>query len=313
MDYVKQHYVWRHYLRQWADKESIWAFLKTNDKIIKSDLMGVAQERFFYKLIDLTNTEEDFLVEYIENNSPSAVKQLNFDFLRLFISTSKLKKALDTTTKSHVDKDFYATEVHKLEVNLMEKVHGKMEALGNDLIACRNLNDLKGIEQGEKLYEAILFLCFQYVRTNNMRKSALKFSQGKSYEELSRKTFNIISYVTATTLATNISFDNNLKFIFHENNTNENFITCDQPVFNILNDKIDEDGNVTDFELYYPVTPKHALTLHFRDDKTDRFLSKNPDEEIVNFLNRKVLENSDFFVFADTKEQLERMKENNWL
>lgn len=304
----RQHYVWRHYLRPWSEKESIWAYLNESNKVIKSGLMGVAQEKYFYKLVDFTEKEETFLKNYIEKCSPSAVKPLNLDFLTLFTSTSKLKKSLDKTINPAIDKEKYAEEIRKLEINLMEIGHGKIENLGHKFIAYRSLDDLKTIEQDDYLFDAIMFLCFQYFRTKSMQKSALQSFIGGPYEELAKKSWNILSYVTATTLAKNLSLDQNIKFIFHDNNTPEHFITCDQPLFNILNDKVNENGEVTHLEFYYPISPKHALTLHFNQDQTDKFIGNNIDIEQVKLFNKKVVENSDFFIFADNKEQLEKLK-----
>lgn len=309
MNIVKrQHYVWRYYLRPWARNDNIWAYLKETDKIIKSDLMGVAQEKYFYKLVDFTEAEEAFLEHYIDLSSPSLVKDLNFDFLRLFTSTGKLKKQLDATTNPEVDKDKYSEEIRKLEINLMEIGHGKMEALGQKLLSYRSLDDLKTIEQDGYLFDAIIFLCFQYFRTKGMRKSALQSFTGGQYEELANKSWNILSYVTATTLSKRVSLDPNIKFIFIENNSANHFITSDQPVFNILNDQTNENEEVTHLEFYYPITPTHALTIHFREDQTDKFISKIADDTMINYLNKKAFDNADYFVFADSKEQLERVK-----
>ncbi len=304
----RQHYVWRHYLRPWAEKESIWSYLNESNKVIKSGLMGVAQEKYFYKLVNFTEKEETFLKNYIEKFSPAAVKSLNLDFLKLFTSTSRLKKSLDETLNSSVDKEKYAEEIRKLKFNLMEIGHGKMESLGHKLIAYRSLDDLKTIEQDDYLFDAVMFLCFQYFRTKSMRKSALQQFNGVPYEELAKKSWNILSYVTATTLAKNLSLDQNIKFIFHDNTTSELFITSDQPVFNILNDKVDENGEVTHLEFYYPISPKHALTIHFREEQAEKFIRNNIDLGQVEYFNKKVVENSDFFVFANNKEQLENLK-----
>jgi len=71
---------------------------------------------------------------------------------------------------------------------------------------------------------------------------------------------------------------------------------------------LDENGEVTDLEFYYPISPKHALILHFRDDQVDKYIGNNIDEELIAYFNKKVIENSDFFVFSDNKEQLDRLK-----
>lgn len=304
----RQHYVWRHYLRPWAEKESIWTYFIEQDTIRKTGLMGVAQERYFYKLLDFSNEEEKFLKNFIDKTSPNVVKPLNFDFLNLFTSTSKIKKQLVKTINPIIDKEKYTEEIRKLEINLMEIAHGKMENLGQKLIACRSLVDLKAIEKDDYTFDAVMFLCFQYFRTKGMKKSALKAFEGDKFEELAKKTWNIISYTMATTLARSISLDKNLKFIFIENNTDNYFITGDQPVFNILNDKVNENGEVIDLELYYPLTPQHALTIHFRTNQTAKFVNEIADNDRIEYLNKRVVENSDFFVFANSKEQLERLE-----
>jgi hypothetical protein len=270
--------------------------------------MNVAQEKYFYKVVDFTDTEEAFLVKYIDQNSSNLVKYLNFDFLKLFTSTSKLKRQLNATTDSAIDKVKYNEEIRKLEINLMEIGHGKMEELGQKLLTYRSLDDLKTIEQDDYLFDAIMFLCFQYSRTKGMRKSVLQSFIGGKYVELAKKSWNILSYVTATTLAKNISLDPNIRFIFIENNTANHFITSDQPVFNILNDQTNEHGEVTRLEFYYAITPNHALTIHFRNDQSNKFISKVADDAMINFLNKKVFENADNFVFADAKDQLEKVQ-----
>lgn len=304
----RQHYVWRHYLRPWANNESIWTYLKQFDRIEKSSLMGVAQEKYFYRLVDFTEAEEIFLKKYIDHYSPELVKELNFDFLRLFTSTSKLKKQLEAAINPNIDKEKYEAEIRKLEINLMEIGHGKMEALGQKLLTYQNLDDLKTIEEEDYIFDAIMFLCFQYFRTKNMRKAALQPFINTPFEELAKKSWNILSYVTATTLAQSMSLDSNIKFIFLENRTNNHFITSDQPVFNILNDQTNELGGVTHLEFYYPISPENALRIHFRNEQIDKYISMEADETMVDHFNKKVIDNADFFVFAETKEQLERLK-----
>jgi Protein of unknown function (DUF4238) len=179
----RQHYVWRHYLRPWADNESIWTYFKELGKIEKTSLMGVAQEKYFYKLVDISDEDEEYLKKFIERISPKSVKDLNFDFLRLFTITSKLKKQLEQTTNPIIDKELFTEEIRKLEINLMEIGHGKMEALGQRLLTFRTIEELKTLEQSSYLYDAIMFLCFQYFRTKGMRESVLKSFKGGNFEK----------------------------------------------------------------------------------------------------------------------------------
>lgn len=63
----RQHYVWRNYLRGWADKKDhIWALKKDEGKILCPELMGVAQEKYFYRVHELTKPEIDFMRRFIK-------------------------------------------------------------------------------------------------------------------------------------------------------------------------------------------------------------------------------------------------------
>lgn len=302
----RQHYVWRHYLRPWADNESIWTYFKEQDKIVKPGLMGVAQEKYFYGLEDFTDDEIAFLKKFVDKTSPAVLKPLNSDFLTLFTSNSVLKRQLATNTNPKVGRELIASEIKKLEANSMEDAHCIMENLGYKIIQCRSLEELNELSINDDLFGPIMFLCVQYFRTKSMRKSALKSFNGDKFEGLADKSWNIIGFVMASTLARSISLDNKLRFIFIENSTTIPFITGDQPVFNILNDKLNENGEVTELELYYPLTPKCAISIHFRQEQVEKYEGKKADESYVNYLNKKVVENADYYVFADNEEILKQ-------
>lgn len=304
----QQHYVWRDYLRPWADNEKIWTYFKQLDKIERPNLMGVAQERYFYKLVDFTEDEELFLKLFIENISHPSVKDFNLDFLTMFTINNKLKKSLAETKNPFVDRTYIEEEIRKIEINIMEDAHCKMEEMGAKLIKYRSFEELKTILNENYYHEGLMFLCFQYFRTQKMRKAVLLQYKGTKHEDLMEKSWNILSYAFATTVTSSIVLDTRLKFVFIENKTDVHFITGDQPVFNILGDKLNEKGNVIDLELYYPLTPKQALSIHFRTDTTEQFECKSADIAMIDYLNKKVFENSDYYIFANTKEQLEQWK-----
>ena len=121
---------------------------------------------------------------------------------------------------------------------------------------------------------------------------------------------SIISFIKHSIQEYDELFDEKLRFIFIENNTTTPFITCDQPVFNILNDKLNDNGEVVEMELYYPLTSKCSFYLHFRPTQIDRFESMIADEDYVTYLNRKVFENASYYVFSDDKHVLEQIRGN---
>jgi len=304
----RQHYVWRQYLRAWTTDENIWTYFKELSKIEKPGLMGVAQERYFYKLSDFTDEEESFLKNFIEILSPTQeLKEFNLEFLSIFTITNNLKKKLNATKNLFLDQAI-TEEIRTLEINIMEDAHCKIEELGARLISYRSLDELKTIYQEDYIYDAVLFLCIQYFRTKNLKNMGLKKFRGTKHEQIMEKSWNIISHALGTVYTKSISLNPDLKFIFLENETSNHFLTGDQPVFNILNDKLNEKGEVAELELYYPLTPNHALHIHFRTTQIEQFINQKADKDLVDYLNKKVFQNSDFYVFADTKEQLEKLK-----
>jgi hypothetical protein len=305
----RQHYVWKKYLKNWTDKETIWTFFKELDKIEKPGLMKVAQEKHFYKLIDLTDEEESFLKNFLDKTTPEDLKGLVFDYFTAFTCVSKLKKQIEKSNRIKSNSKL-AEEVEKMEINAMEDAYALIESTGNKLINCEKLSDLKSLDNKEyDLFGAIMFLSFQYFRTKQRKVAALKAFEGEGKNQvIAKKCWNIISYQMSTKLAKSICLDKNLRFVFIKNQTEIPFITGDQPVFNILNDKLDNEGNVTSLELYYPLSPKSAIRIHFRENQVEKFIENQADEYLVNFLNNKVVENSSFYVFADNKETLELIK-----
>jgi len=301
----QQHYVWRHYLKAWAQNEkNIWAYFKSEQKIINPNLMGVAQERYFYELIDFTDKEEVFLEDFIKSISHDSVVDLNINFLQIFTSTNKLKKKIINNGIGGSNKEIIEREIRVLEINLMEDAHAKIEQLGTMLVDCVNSRNYKFLENDDAFYETIMFLCFQYVRTKKMKRAIeSSFAGNKSFNMF--KFWNITSYAFATTFARSLSFNPDIRFLFYENNTNVNFLTCDQPIINILSDLIDENGNTKGFEWYYPLSPKLALLVHLRTTQKTNIESLLINEPLVIYLNQKVIEYSEDFIFSDNKEQLE--------
>lgn len=305
----RQHYVWRQYLRSWTDSESIWTCFKQFNKVEKTSLMGIAQEKYFYKLIDLNDDEEEFLRKYLDHTCHPSVKGLCMDFLNGFTSHTKLKKHLEETNTSETNKEFLKSEIRKLEINLMEDVHGRFESNGSEFIAVRNIDDLKALRGSDAFYNSMIFLCVQYFRTNSMKQSVkLSFQREGKFEEMAGKFWNIVSFSMALNVARNISLDPKTSFTIYENISDQKFLTCDQPVFNLKNEELDEEGNVKDLEFYYPLTPTHAILIHFQESETKYFHEKLTEERVT-FLNKKVVQNSHLFVFGNDEQQMRNLIE----
>ena len=298
----RQHYVWRNYLRAWASNEKIWTLIKDQDKIIKTDLMNVAQERYFYKLEDITDFEIRFLKKHIDN-SHETLRGLQSDFLNAFIIFTDLNRRLKDNHSREVEK-----QLRDIEINSMEKAHGLMENNGEKLIACRSFDDIMFLKDVDLKHETVMFLCFQYLRTKKMRES-VKARMLSNDQFSPDKVWKVMSFLMATNISMTVSLNPKLRFLFIDNSSEVKFLTTDQPAINIVGDILDEEGNVKGLEFYYPLSPSHALILDFKNNGNEQFQNMLFNADMVNWFNKKLLDNSDNYVFADNNEQLELIKD----
>ncbi|MGL6498767.1 DUF4238 domain-containing protein [Aeromonas dhakensis] len=80
---TKQHFVWRNYLRAWANNDIICCLM--DNKIFESNLMGIGQKRYFYKLKELRTNEIEFLMALIEQDDRSIIRKLNGGWVNFLI------------------------------------------------------------------------------------------------------------------------------------------------------------------------------------------------------------------------------------
>ena len=88
--------------------------------------------------------------------------------------------------------------------------------------------------------------------------------------------------------------------------TSKALICSDQPVINLQGDKVDENGEVSDLELYYPLSPNTAVVIDFKNNGKERSLNIDIKEDKVNWFNDKIIGDFDNFIFSNNKEQLDK-------
>lgn len=295
----KQHYVWRHYLKAWASNEKIFAFLNKENKLIHTNLMGVAQERYFYQLEDLTLAEEAFLTGFVATNSHASLKTLNEDYLRMFLAPFKIKRELRDFNLGK-ELSFLEEDIRKLELNYLEHIHGRYEDHGHKLLAAAKSRDYCFLERHEGLFKTMMFICMQYVRTKKRKLQMAEILKTAGQDDLSG-CFHMIAFVLAGNMAYNLSFSPYLRFTFLTNHHSQTYLTCDQPVFNYADDEKDSEGFTTGFELYYPLSPRLALVIT-REPHNGNWISEEEiSQEQLATYNQKTVDTAESFLFADSE------------
>ena len=99
----RQHYVWRNYLRSWSNsKDIIPTLIKNEKKIVTLNLMGVAQQKFYYSFINFSIEEEIILEEIIFQLSNDDTEEINTQYYILFTAYSKFRRVLEHNNFSNL-------------------------------------------------------------------------------------------------------------------------------------------------------------------------------------------------------------------
>ena len=290
----KQHYVWRYYLNPWKKnpkEKKIWTYIFEANKVDYVSLMDVAQESYFYKMYELASVEILACWNFAKQFPPFIWS----------IAESLLKgyEAISNNMMSESDKrDFSLHVIDNMQTNI--------EKMGRPLLSCHSLEDLRNLPD---IYQAVYYLCTQYCRTKKMRENGINgyLQLNKPLlSELYRKAFPYISILMATKLGHSIAVANpNTRYIFVKNESSIPFITCDQPAINLRIDELDDNGDIKDFELFYPTSPTTAIMIVF-NPQLEEYSEIIADDNFVDDKNKKMCKNALSFIFANGKDILNR-------
>ena len=274
----KQHYVPRHYLKAWSNK-NIQTLLKLQNRIINVKLTGVCQENRFYKLNKLSNDDINKLNNFIDD---------------LFKEFGELKN----NYKYFIALSKFVANDNKLSINLFEKYLSNIEQNGCKMLQCKNIDEFKNIYNLDILF----YIVIQFCRTNKIKQNIINDTKEQSYLNI----FPQLIFLIASKYTFNLYYNVYTKFVFLINNTNIPFITGDQPIINISKDENDI--------LYYPLSPKYALLINIdinmHSNKND-FYEECVNETFVKEKNKLIYDNAYNFVFSIDKNILEELNKNN--
>jgi hypothetical protein len=183
------------------------------------------------------------------------------------------------------------------------------------------------------------FMCLQYIRTRYIRERFKSFQAKKPFEEDIRKFLNKCNSIpdkfgvkidkekalNEINVGMIVDIEKVLRFVYH-NLADElafslslrlnklvyliapegiSFITSDQPAINLKINELDSQGNVTDFEFYYPVNPDLAILLSSNDNRC--VCRKELDYEEAKSYNKFMVDNAHSFVYSSKESDLVSM------
>ncbi|MCG9705082.1 DUF4238 domain-containing protein [Photobacterium damselae] len=249
----KQHYIWRRYLKSWLVEGSL-ACMRDKKRVFSTkDLMNVGQQSYFYKVNSLT--EQD--INYVRDLFLSDVSEpTNAIFERLFSLFLKVEQVENFPSDgSHVGienlKKYYAN-------NLEEEIQSEIELQGDPCLTQLLAGDTSFFNNEKSAAHFLNYICMQYLRTKKHHDALVS---GANSEQI-KKCANLIRIVFSSKLAANLYANrSNYKLVIAKNNSDIPFITCDQPVVNFLDTRLDSSEGTEEFGLYYPISPNLAVFL----------------------------------------------------
>lgn len=247
----KQHFVWQSYLKNWYTDDKNELFVKGKDKGLSAK--SILFEDYIYQIPILTKEELAQLKQFL--NSFKFIDKQNESIFINILSQLSIWHYLKSYNNECEDQKF-----EKCQKEGLELFHTNIENYGLDLIKSadrKHLINLLKIDYNK----IVLFILIQYFRTQNMRNNLYEVLPNES-EALKRAKGLLLPILMAENIAS--IYVPSFKILI--NNTNNIFLTSNQPVINIAED-VDDKGNYLDFILYYPVNPNLAVEISFSNEE----------------------------------------------
>jgi hypothetical protein len=278
----RQHYVWRKYLYPWVNNNKIWC--KRDDKFFNSALENIAQEHYFYLANPLNDFEKRLIELFIKKSHPTKQNVLS-SIYDIYLASSEV-----------------SAETQK---NGIENYHNLIENEAKCCIDKLYSKDLSVLEEKRLKISFCYYLGQQYMRTKRMIQVALKGlkldENFNEYEKIynSEKILHVLSLLIGENIGSWIY--SNANFYFFETENKYEFITCDQPIYNLHEENYASLDLRNQMEFFYPISPHLSLFISSKAYNNKILTS----DELLSF-NKETKKKSYEIVFGSSQEILKK-------
>lgn len=302
---IRQHYVWRRYLKPWKQTptdKGLWTCLLKQKKVAMIGEMDVAQASSFYKIEELNQSQIDFMKSFIETQ-PQKVRELGDEMLKAYELYSFYMNGLREGNTSITSIPDIEKKLKVIEINTFEQLNCIVENEGKSLIDCRSIEEIKALTKDELSF-SFMYLFVQYLRTRGMKEGFVNsMAERPAMMEIGEKTWPFVVFLMANNLWHSTMAKDDYRLVIVKNTSSTPFITGDQPVINDKDDMTDEEGMTKELELYYPLSPECALLVKFDDGP--RYEETIVDQNWVDDMNKKIWHHASYHVFGSNKNVLD--------
>jgi hypothetical protein len=293
----RQHHVWRSYLEAWATEKII--FCLQEGRIFPSNVSGVAVDRDFHKLQELTDADIKGVRWLLDKGRPAA-NRVQENFLTAFGFPGWL---LSNPPPHMVGDAEYEALLRQQVINAEEDWHAKLESKMAPVIAALRGRDASVYADDERCIAFLRFLCLQSLRTKGVRdKVAARTSEVNGFSIA--RCWNILRHIFAVNVGAGLYLERKKRPLWMlENDTDIPFITGDQPVVNLFPSP-HPDKPPELLALYYPLSPSTALIIDEVEHRCG-YTSGAISVEQARTLNCRIREASHLQLFGSSKEVLQ--------
>lgn len=294
----RTHYVSQFYLRPWADGERVYCLRRGHIRAI--GLKDVAIERDFYQVRDLQPDDIQVLRRGVIEPSEAWAKPLHEHLLEIFARVAAFNRCLaqrpDVSNElrkaqaeliSNLDEDYHSSIEHDLQIGLKSLLVGSTDFFSDVRIAGGFLRAL----------------ALQSLRTKKRRQMMCGLVRIPIPGAAMERMWGPMIHMLAVNIGGSLLRDRHLfRIILLKNETQLPFITGDQPVINI-NDDRDPRGIPSEIEFYYPLSPKSAMWFVLTS-KAPKPRTLDLTEEEVRSYNARIANNHHEQLYANEEKAL---------
>lgn len=292
----RQHHVWKYYLKAWTEKGKLHAM--RDGHVFRSSPDNVANIRDFYRLQELSPADLDFVWRFAVEGSAPHLREVAAGWIEPFVAPFELRRLYEESGQRN---EAFERQLDITLNNLEEDLHAKIEVLGRP-----HLDELR---RGETSFmdddEAYVHFCW-FVASQQMRTPVMMSVSQEALAGFPGVNFEACWGLLRTIFSSNIGAGLNrrrekLETTFLDAGSSMEFITGDQPVFNLTAVGTEQPKELA---LFYPLSPKLAVVLDFDSDTraTDR---RTATDEEVRVLNRRLFNWSRGVVYGASAHALE--------
>lgn len=291
----RQHYVWRRYLKPWTHEGRVACLM--DGRVFQAGLMAVAQEKYFYRLKELSSAEIEFLYKIIGQIKSDTARAINERWLSLFELVNRIRTEFGNAGNHEVEQ-----VIDEIICNFEEDLHCVVENIGAGYLDRMYERDLSFWDE-DSLPQFLYFLALQYFRTESMQSNVVgAIGNFKNFNIHSM--WAVLRHVAATQLSHGLYHARTrLKPALLENATTIPLITGDQPIINLAAVGHPQNEELTRLELYYPLTPTLAFLLS-DGENPDCGLQTNLTVSDIDRLNKAIINQSSRQVYASDERIL---------